>query len=229
MSEINTNLAVNQDIFDQYKLPEKNKKDEDPNALAQDDFLTLMTTQLKHQDPMKPMENGEFLGQMAQFSTVSGLGELKDSFDQMAASFGSSQALAAAGLIGKEVLTTSNEVTLHAEGEGISGAIELPQSTHKALINIYDGSGSLVNTIDLGAQSSGQLKFSWNGETSDGSPAPTGRYEFRAEYATDKNETQAATTLINAKIDSVGFKEGKVILNTADGQAHDFASVSQIG
>jgi hypothetical protein len=53
--------------------------------------------------------------------------------------------------------------------------------------------------------------------------------EFRAEYATNKNETQAATTLINSKIDSVGFKEGKVILNTADGQAHDFASVSQIG
>ena len=229
MSEINSNIAIQQDIYDQYKLPEKEKKDEDPNSLAQDDFLTLMTTQLKHQDPMKPMENGEFLGQMAQFSTVSGLGELKDSFDEMAASFNSAQALSAAGLIGKNVLMEGNEATLSEDVTEVSGAIELPQSTGKAMINVYDSGGTLIKQIDLANQPQGQQAFVWDGTSKDGEQAPKGRYEFRAEYTMEDGKTQAATTLINSRIDSVGLKEGNITVNTVDGQSHGLSSINQIG
>ncbi len=229
MSEINSNLAIQQDIYDQYKLDDKKDKDEDPNALAQDDFLTLMTTQLKHQDPMKPMENGEFLGQMAQFSTVSSLGDLQDSFDNMAESFNSSQALSAAGLIGKNVLMEGNDASLSSEATEISGAIDLPQSTSKATVNVYDSSGSLIKQIDLQKQSKGQQVFSWDGKNKEGEQAPEGRYEFRAEYAMEDGKIQAATTLINSKIESVGLKEGNITVNTVDGQTHDFSSINQIG
>ncbi len=229
MNDINSNLAVNQDIYDQYKIPEKQAKDEDPNSLAQDDFLTLMTTQLKHQDPMKPMENGEFLGQMAQFSTVSGLGDLKESFDKMAASFGSTQALSAAGLIGKSVLMESNKATLSDEATEVSGAIDIPQSTSKATVNVYDSNGTIIKQIDLERQSKGQHVFSWDGTNEAGEKAPEGNYEFRAEYLMEDGKTQAATTLINSKIDSVGFKEGNITVNTVDGQKHDFSSINQIG
>ena len=53
------------------------------SSLGQDDFLKLLTTQLQYQDPMKPMENGEFLGQMAQFSTVTGITEMQTSMESM--------------------------------------------------------------------------------------------------------------------------------------------------
>ena len=53
---------------------------QDDGALATEDFLALMTTQLQNQDPLKPLESGDFLGQIASFSTVSGIGELNDSF-----------------------------------------------------------------------------------------------------------------------------------------------------
>ena len=229
MSEINSNLAIQQDIYDQYKLDDKKDKDEDPNSLAQDDFLTLMTTQLKHQDPMKPMENGDFLGQMAQFSTVSGIGDLKDSFDNMATSFGSTQALSAAGLIGKSVLMEANKATLSDESTEIGGAIDIPQSTSKATVNVYDSSGTIIKQIDLEKQSKGQQAFSWDGTNEDGEKAPEGSYEFRAEYLMEDGKTQAATTLINSKIDSVGFKEGNITVNTVDGQKHNFSSINQIG
>jgi len=229
MNEINSNVAIQQDIYDQYKLPEKQEKDEDPNSLAQDDFLTLMTTQLKHQDPMKPMDNGDFLGQMAQFSTVSGIGDLKESFDNMATSFGSTQALSAAGLIGKSVLMESNKATLSDEATEISGAIDIPQSTSKATVSVYDSSGTIIKQIDLEKQSKGQQVFSWDGKNEDGEKAPDGSYEFRAEYLMEDGKTQAATTLINSKIDSVGFKEGNITVNTVDGQKHDFSSINQIG
>jgi flagellar basal-body rod modification protein FlgD len=67
-------------------------------SLGQDQFLKLMTTQMTHQDPTKPMQNGEFLSQMAQFGTVSGIQDLQQSFKDFAASIGSDQALQAAKL-----------------------------------------------------------------------------------------------------------------------------------
>ncbi|HEU4618215.1 MAG TPA: flagellar hook capping FlgD N-terminal domain-containing protein, partial [Gammaproteobacteria bacterium] len=48
-----------------------------PDKLGQADFLRLMITQLRNQDPFKPMESGEFLGQIAQFGTVSGIDEVR--------------------------------------------------------------------------------------------------------------------------------------------------------
>lgn len=220
--------TISTDIYDKFKL-QTNEEKKDNNSLAQDDFLMLMTTQLQNQDPMKPMENGEFLGQMAQFSTVSGLGDLKDSFDKLASSFSSNQTLMAAGMIGKNVLTPGNAATLGAEGEKISGAIDLPQSTGRAAVNVYDSSGTLVHQIELGIQPAGQTKFSWDGKTSDGTQAPAGRYDFRAEFAADNGETQAATTLIYAKIDSVGIKGGQISVNTTDGLSHNLSTITQIG
>ena len=54
------------------------------NDLGLDDFFKLMITQLKNQDPMKPLENGEFLSQIAQFGTVSGIDKLNKTFDDLA-------------------------------------------------------------------------------------------------------------------------------------------------
>ena len=66
-------------ITNQQKKPAEQKK------LGQEDFMDLMLAQMNHQDPFKPMENGEFLTQMAQFSAVSGLKDIKDSFKSLVA------------------------------------------------------------------------------------------------------------------------------------------------
>ncbi|TVQ74128.1 MAG: flagellar hook assembly protein FlgD, partial [Chromatiaceae bacterium] len=59
---------------------DKGKRDE----LGQEDFFKLMITQLQNQDPFEPMESGDFLGQIAQFGTVNGIGELQKSFESIA-------------------------------------------------------------------------------------------------------------------------------------------------
>ena len=74
------------------------------DELGQDEFLTLMLTQLKHQDPFQPMENGEFIGQLAQFSTVSGIEQMQVALEDLSGSFVSNQTLEATRLVGKEVL-----------------------------------------------------------------------------------------------------------------------------
>jgi flagellar basal-body rod modification protein FlgD len=78
-------------------------------SLGQDEFLKLMTTQMTHQDPNNPMQNGEFLSQMAQFGTVSGIQDLQKSFATFAGSINSDQALQAASLVGRNVTVTSDQ------------------------------------------------------------------------------------------------------------------------
>ena len=129
-------------------------------TLGQDDFLKLMTTQIQNQDPLKPMENTEFFSQIAQFSTVSGIEKLQGSFSDLATQLTSSQALDASSLIGRNVLVPSSVGVLDADG--LAGAIDVPGSG-TAQIQIRDGNGVLVRTLDLGSQPAGQLAFEWNG------------------------------------------------------------------
>src|SRR5687768_6194672 len=80
--------------------------------LGQEDFLQLMLTQLKNQDPFKPMESGEFLGQIAQFGTVQGLAGLQTSFDSLSASLVSNQALQASALVGRSALVETSTMAV---------------------------------------------------------------------------------------------------------------------
>ena len=91
-------------------------KAEKKNELGQDAFLELMVTQLKNQDPFKPLDSGEFLGQLAQFGTVQGLSGLQTSFDGLASSLVSNQALQAASLVGRTALVESDHGAIAAGG-----------------------------------------------------------------------------------------------------------------
>ncbi len=124
-------------------------------SLGQQDFLELMIAQLKNQDPMKPMENGEFLGQMAQFSTVNGISELQGSVESLTGIFTSSQLLDASSLIGREVMILSNTVQ---GGEPRGAAVELPAGG-PVRVQIQNSAGELVQSLDLGTHSAGLLDF----------------------------------------------------------------------
>jgi len=92
--------------------PEENSRTE----LGQQDFLELMITQFKNQDPFEPMDNGDFLGQLAQFSTVSGIESLNQGFAGLSESMQSDQILQAASLVGHTILASTpvgHQVSLH--------------------------------------------------------------------------------------------------------------------
>ncbi len=99
-------------------------KTKENDELGQAEFLELMTAQLRFQDPLEPMENGDFLGQIAQFGTVSGINELNTTFNSLNSSFQSNQALQASTLVGRKVLVPSEIGYLGATG-GLSGSVEL--------------------------------------------------------------------------------------------------------
>ncbi len=213
-------------LVDQYALS-TSKDTSNRKSLGQEDFLTLMMTQLRNQDPFKPMENGEFLGQMAQFSSVNGITELKNSFADLSEALMGNQTLEATNLIGKSVLTTGNEVRIQTGGN-VSGAISLPASSGTTSVGIYDQQGRLVRKLDLGPHAAGTQRFEWDGRTQSGGVAPAGTYLFAAEMQEVNGTTVQAETLIASKIVSVDLTGGKLRVNTDDGRALALTAVRQI-
>ena len=97
------------------------------NELGQEDFLMLMTTQLKNQDPLKPADNAEFMSQLAQFGAVEGIDGLKTEVQKLAGSLVSNQTFQAAGMLGRQVLIPATHGVLE-QGGAIDGAVELPNA-----------------------------------------------------------------------------------------------------
>src|SRR5690606_23962020 len=113
------------------------------------EFLKLMLTQLENQDPFKPLESGEFLGQLAQFGTVSGIANLERSFAGLSESLVANQALEASGLIGREVLVRSERAYIGNDAS-VEAAVRLDQNAGRVLVQISDAMGQVVRNIDLG-------------------------------------------------------------------------------
>jgi len=222
--------ALTNDIYASLGLTKTEDKEEkrSSNELAQEDFMKLMVTQLTHQDPFKPMENGDFLAQIAQFSSVSGLDKLNDSFSSLAASMASNQAMQAGSLLNREVVVES-EHGLLPQGGMMAGMVDLPTSAGNVVVSIKDAQGALVKEITLGTQSEGRIGFGWDGSMDNGDYAPPGVYSISTEAVMD-NENVALPTLVVARVESVslGTAEQGLILNLNGLGSVAFNNVAEI-
>ncbi|MEE9494041.1 MAG: flagellar hook assembly protein FlgD [Gammaproteobacteria bacterium] len=202
-------------------------KKEDRSDLGQDDFMELMTAQLENQDPMKPMENGDFLAQIAQFSTVNGITELNDSFKTFSDSLVSSQALQASNLVGRSVLTQTDIVALE-NGGTVKGSIEVPAASNQVSVSFIDQTGNTVRSLELGTQAAGSTSFTWDGLMDNGEFAPAGQYLIQAE-ASFNGRREGLNTLTTTEVQSVTLnRTGGLTLDLKGGSQVDFSDVKQI-
>lgn len=218
----------NVEALDSLGLSQRTREMKKKDQLGQEDFLKLMMTQLQHQDPLKPMENGEFVTQMAQFSSASGIQALQKSFATLADSLGSNQALAAGGLVGRQVVVPSSVGGLGASG-ALGGVVDLPFSTNSVKLGVYDAAGQLVRQVDLGAQSSGQVRFSWDGLNDQGARVAAGRYQLKAVARIDGKDQQV-DTWVTGSVASVNLNNAdkSLTLNIPDVGTFEFSKVKQI-
>jgi flagellar basal-body rod modification protein FlgD len=169
-------------------------------AATQSQFMTLLVTQLKNQDPLNPMDNAQMTSQMAQINTVSGINQLNTTLQALSASMTPNQTVQAASMIGRGALVPGGGVDL-ASGVGLGG-FSLPTPADSATVSIYNSSGALVDAIDLGAQSAGITKWQWNGTNSVGATVPDGSYTFKVNASLAGNAV-AANNLQYGLINSV--------------------------
>ena len=183
--------------------PESNRGDSD---LGQEDFLMLMITQFRNQDPFEPLEGGEFIGQMAQFSTVSGITEINQSMTDLAESLTANQALQASTMVGRTILAEGDLATLSETGP-LQGGVELPFASDTGFVRIYDGNSQLVRELPLGSRAAGLATFEWDGAATDGTSAPAGNYRIIAGMRNGAEE-EALATFVGTKVQSVTLSGG---------------------
>jgi len=165
-------------------------------SMTQADFLKLMTTQLQSQDPTKPVDNSQFVSQMAQFSQLSATQDLLTSMNGlnsiMTGSLQASQLLGSSNLIDRQVLVPSTTVSY--SGSTVTGAVNVANAGDVKM-SIFDAAGNAVRTIDLGNQGSGFSRFSWDGRDDSGNPVAQGTYSMAAGSNGSSQDTYAAGTV----------------------------------
>jgi len=196
--------------------------------LTQEDFFALLTKELSHQDPTKPVENNEMISQMTAFSTTDGVAKLNDSFNSFAASMSSSQALQASSLVGRSVLVDENMFGM-AEGESVKGKLVTDGAASNVNIYVENTAGEIVQTVPVGNVAAGESSFTWNGKMSNGEQAPEGAYRFRIAGLVDgqASELQAMTY---RKVDSVTLAGagGNILLNLNGGSSMALSDVVEV-
>ncbi len=219
-----TNPINNLDTSQMFAPPPQRKA---PDELGQEDFLKLMVTQFRNQDPFEPMDNGQFLGQLAQFSTVSGIDSLNSGFSGLAGALQDEQALQAANLVGRTVVAETG--TAYYNGSSVSGALDLRSSASAVEIDITDATGQLVQRIQLGEQPAGNVPFAWDGRTAEGRAADPGQYNLTARVIRGQN-IESVPTLIESRVDSVtlGRNGAGMTLNLAGGGSLALSQIYRI-
>lgn len=196
--------------------------------LTQEDFFALLTQELASQDPTKPVENNEMISQMTAFSTTDGVSKLNEQFTSFAASMSSSQALQASSLVGRSVLVEDNVFGMET-GEEVKGKLVTDKAASNVNIYVENVAGEIIQTVPVGSVKAGEFTFSWDGQDSNGEPAPEGAYRFRVAGLVDgkASELQAMTY---RKVDSVTLAGagGSILLNLNGGSTMKLSDVVEV-
>lgn len=187
-------------------------------ALGKDAFLQLLVTQLKNQNPLSPQDNGAFVAQLAQFSSLEGINTLNDSVNAISSNFSSSQALQASSLVGRSIITQTDKAMVDTS-KSMTGSVAVTAATGNVSLKITDKDGNVVRTLDMGAQSAGDSSFIWDGKDDKGEVAPAGTYTFAASTKNDTGDSVALLTSLPATVTSVTLSKtgGEMLLNLAGG------------
>lgn len=181
--------------------------------LNQSDFLRLMATQLKSQDPSQPMDPSAFFNQLTQFSLVSGMQGLQSSFNTLAQTLEGQSDIKPADLLGHKIMFQSSKAVLAPVSTGpdtetdanlMTGAVAVPENATSVTVQIKDSTGKVVKTLDLGKPAAGTTDFTWDGHGDDGAALPGGVYTMTATATVDGKPT-SATTYTSANVEGVSL------------------------
>lgn len=162
------------------------------SEMGQADFLRLLTAQMQTQDPFEPMDNAQMVSQMATITNSSGIAEMNATLKGMASQLNGSRLGDAASWIGKSMLIQSNIVAPDAAGQYI-GQVSFKDATSGATVDLMDGNGNVLKTIELGNQAAGDVNFYWDGKDESGNTVATDALKIRVNGASPTRVASWAT------------------------------------
>lgn len=210
MNDINSSTQT--DALSAYRTQNTNNTSS-KNDLGQDAFLELLVAQLNNQNPLDPQDNGDFIAELAQFSSVEGIDNLNSSVDSLLSDYKSSQALQASALVGRQVVVPNNEVYWSGEGT-IPATVDVSDGATNVMFSITDDKGQLVAQIPMTGALPGENSVLWDGKDAEGNTLPAGKYKFTATGVVNE-KSESFVVYGSARVNSVTLDDGNTLLNVA--------------
>lgn len=175
-------------------------------------FLTLLTAQLKHQDPLSPLDSTQFVEQLASFSAVEQQIETNKLLRELMGDSTKSDFENAAVWIGKEVEAETPQVTF--DGEPIEFRVPAGPDGAAGTIVVRNASGETVYSETMTA---GKTAFMWDGKDDDGIAVANGVYKFAAEFTKDDATAGTKSLFSTSRVAEVRFTDGELKLGLDNG------------
>lgn len=205
--------------------------------LDKDSFMLLLVTQFKYQDPLNPMDDKEFIAQMAQFSSLEQLMNLNTSMEGLTTATNNQQMVNATSYIGKLVSVSGNTIgkSTAVNADGVSETsisafrYAFGDNVVKGTLSVKDANGNTIYTEDLAGKQAGvTFEFNWNGKMGNGLDAPDGVYTVSLGAFNDKGEAVLSDQVVDATVTGVVNSDGTVYLGMDGGQLMELANVRQV-
>lgn len=183
------------------------------SALGKDDFLKLLVTQLRYQDPMDPQKPEEFSAQLAQFSSLESMQNIEKVLQQQVDAGGlttlAMKADLGASFIGRNVIAAGNKIQVAEGTEHPKVTVDIGTGGGKTVLTIKDKDGKTVATRNLGWRDAGRQTL----ECGDLDP---GSYSYEVTVTGAGDSDIPVQTYTSGVVDSVSFQNGTVILKSGD-------------
>jgi flagellar basal-body rod modification protein FlgD len=195
--------------------------------LGKEDFLTLLVAQLQNQDPLNPMDDKEFTSQLAEFSSLEQLTNISEGIDSLNDSYEQQHALTAVSYIGTEVVAEGSEIS--KTNSSISTLyFDLEEAVSNCYVNLFDSSGNLVHTVELGSMTAGNYELTWDGLDYEGKELSNGVYTASMAAENADGEPVMVYTDVSGVVSGVVTEGDDLYLRLEDGRFVDFMSVTEV-
>ncbi|MDH4320579.1 MAG: flagellar hook assembly protein FlgD [Desulfobulbaceae bacterium] len=192
--------------------------------LDRSDFMTLFITQMKYQDPMKPMDSYEMASQLAQFSNMEATMKMSDNMEKMLEYQTSQNNLQLLSLIDNDVQFYGNKIGVN-DGQVAATEFTLTETAEVCSVDIYDASGHMVRNINMSATAAGTYELGWDGKDGHGEVVPDGAYSYKVNAFNAAGQEIEVDSRTTGHVTGLDYSSGKATL-TIDN--HINASVAEI-
>jgi flagellar basal-body rod modification protein FlgD len=192
-------------------------KDKNSTVLGKEDFLQLLVTQLKNQDPLNPADPTAFTAQLAQFSSLEQLFNVNQTLEKVNTSNAELERLSALSMLGKQIVSKSENFRLIENGS-VQLGYHLDEPVGSVQIHIQDSLKRTVATIAANQLGTGDHWLAWDGTGSNGQVAPPGDYTLAVSALSGDDETMPISALISGIVTGIEIDKNGNTLTTNCGE-----------
>ena len=204
-------------VYDPTKAPSQASNSVTSAQDLSQNFLQMLTAQLRNQDPLNPMDNAAMTSQLASLNTVDGINKLNTSVNAMVAQMQSANFMNLSGSVGKTALAAGNSI--YYAGQAVSLAAKLDVSTSSLKAVIRDANGQIVDQYDLGSASAGTADFIWDGTDSSGATVRQGAYSLELSATDAQGNVSTPQAYVGAMVASIGQDGTDLRVGLSDGRS----------